>query len=118
MVPVGLSAMFEGARGAPPADDLSVVGGDPEPDTPAEMLAGTYANLPVPVVLLWMSHVGDNGHGADQGSSTNTTGPGLDAIGAVESGGEAIGLASWILAHPYRCSGNGVESPAFSAPCG
>lgn len=118
MVPVGLSAMFERGPGAPPAGDLSVVGCDAQPDTSAEMLAGTSANLPVPAVLLWTSRVGDNGHGADQGSSANTTGPGLAAVGAVESGGEAVGLASWVLVHAYSCSGNGVESVVLSAPRG
>jgi hypothetical protein len=62
--------------------------------------------------------VGDSDHGGDQGSSAYATGPGLDAIGAVESGGEAGGSASRILVHDNSCSGNGVESPAPPAPCG
>ena len=98
--------------------DLNVVGCDAKLDTSAEMLAGTYANLPVPVVLSQTSGVGDNGHGGDQGSSANATGPGLDAVASVEGGGEAIGSASRILVHANSCSGNGVESPAPSAPCG
>lgn len=65
-----------------------------------------------------LGSVGDSGHGDDQGSSANATGPGLDAIGAVESGGEAGGSVSRILMHANSCSENGVESPAPSAPCG
>lgn len=96
--------------------DLNVVGCDAELDTSAEMLAGKYASLPVPVVLSQTSGVGDNGHGDDQGSSANATGPGLDAVGSVEGGGEAVGPASWILVHANSCSEHGVESPDFSAP--
>ena len=114
LVPVGLGA----GRGAPPSGVLSVVGCDAEPDTSAEMLAGTRANLPVPVVLSRPSGVGDNSHGADQGSSANATGPVLDAVGAVGGGGKAVGPASWIFVHAFSCSGNGVESPALLARCG
>jgi hypothetical protein len=115
MVPVGLSAMFESGRGAPSAGDLSVVACDAEPDTSAEMLTGTWA---IPVVLSRPSGVDDNGRGADQGSSANATGPGLDVIGAVETVGEAVGPARRILVHAHSRSENGVESPALSAPYG
>jgi hypothetical protein len=48
----------------------------------------------------------------------SATGRGLDAVGAVEDGAEAVGPESWIPVHHYSCSGNGVESPVLSAPCG
>jgi len=115
MVPAGLCVMFESERSAPRAGDLSVVGCDAEPDASADMLAGTWANLQFLVVLSRPSGAGDNGHCADRGSSANATCPGLDVVGAVETVGEAVGLASWILVPARSCSGHGVESVSLSA---
>jgi hypothetical protein len=114
---VGLGAMFESARSAPHAGDLSLVGCDAKADTTAETLARTCVKLAVRVFLAQTSRVGDNGHDGGQVSGANATGPSLDAVDAIESVGEAIGPACRIFVRANRCSGNGVESPAVSTAC-